>query len=119
LAGDTTAILRRVDRHRLAEERSLALHREVLSRLRNDRSHLAMALARVQRLRASGILHPHYADAWQRLLEGPFEDLAALLVDESEHARDLRQCTPFSGVVDQRTRLALWREVDRRLSSVR
>lgn len=73
-----------------------------------------MARARVEDLRTSGLLHPHYADAWRRLLDGPFEELAALLVDESERARDLRQCTPFSGVVDQRTRLALWREVDRR-----
>jgi hypothetical protein len=33
------------------------------------------------------------------------------LVDPGESARALRQCSPFAGVVDSRTRWSIWRAV--------
>jgi hypothetical protein len=65
---------------------------------------------------ADGSVHPQYATAWKQLLDGPFEALRAFLVDESEDARAMRQCTPFAGVVDPRTRWRIWREVRERMS---
>ena len=100
-----------MNEHRLAEERSIALHREVAAILRNDPSKLEIARERVRGWQRDGRVHPHYADAWARAIAGPFDDLLNLLVDESENARALRQSTPFSGIVDPRTRWRIWREV--------
>jgi hypothetical protein len=38
-------------------------------------------------------------------------------VDPAEGARALRQCSPFAGVIDPRTRWRIWREVRERFAS--
>jgi hypothetical protein len=58
-----------------------------------------------------------YAEEWARVLAGSLDEACALLVDDSERARALRQVTPFAGVVDARTRWRIWREVRERLES--
>ena len=62
-------------------------------------------------------MHPAYADAWRRLLEGPLDALLAVLGDRGERAAALRQCTPFVGVIDQQTRLRVWRQERERMAS--
>lgn len=106
-----------MDGHRLAEERSLALHREVARILREEPDRVFEALQRVRAWRRSGAAHPHYLDAWERLLTGPLEDLLAALTDESETARAMRQATPFAGVVGPRERWKIWAEVRTKLES--
>ena len=87
--------------HRLAEERSLALHAEVVRRLRVDPAVLERARARVTRwLSDGGPTHPRYAGAWRDLLAGEVEAVCAALGDPGDRMRALRQCTPFAGVVD-------------------
>lgn len=66
---------------------------------------------RVEHWRASGSVHSHYVDAWTEALSGPREVLLELLVEDSEHARELRQVSPFAGVLDPRTRWALLKGV--------
>lgn len=105
-----------VNAHRLAEERSLALHRLIAEMIASDPSQIERARVQLRRWREKGTMHPHYADQWASLLDGPFEDLRRVLVDEGEHARALRQNTPFAGVVDPRTRWRIWREVRERMS---
>jgi hypothetical protein len=97
--------------HRLAEERSLALHRAVAGRLRQDASLLARARARVAGWLAAGPTHPRYAQAWAEVLRLPLDELCAAITDAGEPARALRQCTPFAGVVPPRERWRIWREV--------
>lgn len=97
--------------HRLAEERSLALHRVIAEMLARDPELAVRARERVVGWASDGLVHPHYTQAWNQLLNGPLDDLRAILVDESEHARALRQVTPFAGWVDPRTRWRIWREV--------
>jgi len=46
---------------------------------------------------------------------GPIGPLLAVLADRSDRAKALRQCSPFAGVVDPRTRWKLWREVRERM----
>jgi hypothetical protein len=101
--------------HRLAEERSLELHRKIAALLQQDPALVERARVRVKSWLADGSVHPHYTSAWIRLLEGPFETLLAILVDEGEEARALRQATPFAGFVDPRTRWKIWREVRERI----
>lgn len=96
--------------HRLAEERSLALHREVARRLREDPALLAHARGNVERWRAQGTMAPAYAEEWRRVLDGSLDALLALLVDEGEPARALRQNSPFTFVVSPRDRRTIWRE---------
>jgi hypothetical protein len=96
--------------HRLAEARSLAYHRVVAERLAGDGALLERARARVREwLRARPA--PHYALAWDAVLARPVADIAAFLCDDGEHARELRQSTPFAGALSPRERWALWRSV--------
>jgi hypothetical protein len=104
-----------VNAHRLAEERSIALHREIAHVLRHDPVRLKEARDRVRDWLADGSVHPRYAQEWAELIDGPFESLLEFLVDPSEHARALRQSTPFAGYVDPRRRWQIWDEVRRRL----
>lgn len=100
--------------HYLAEERSLAYHREVASRLLSTPALVEQARARVQ----GWLLEQrstYYAQRWLELLEGPIEDLMDHLRDPGEEARALRQATPFAGLLSPKERWALWREVRERL----
>lgn len=103
-----------VDPHHLAEERSLEIHRLIAVRLRETPSLVAAARSRVNAWRADGSVHPFYAGAWHDLLSGPFDRLLEVLTDPGEPARALRQCSPFAGVVDARTRWRIWRDVRER-----
>jgi hypothetical protein len=101
--------LRAVDLHRLAEERSIALHRVVAERVRVDASIVTRARERLARRAAERVTHPHYAAAWRDLLDGPIDRLCAALVSGDEVMRALRQCTPFTFVVSPRERAAIWK----------
>jgi len=102
-----------MDRHRLAELRSLAFHRVVAERIRRDPAVLERARGRVQRWLADAP-HAFHARAWAEALAGPTESVLALLVDPGERACELRQSTPFAGALGARERWALWREVAER-----
>jgi hypothetical protein len=108
-----------VNRHRLAEERSIELHREIAMRLRADRRIVERARERAASWLVTGDVAEPYATAWLRLLALPLEELCSALVDPGETARALRQCTPFSGMVDPRTRWRIWRDVAQREGMVR
>lgn len=100
-----------MDLHELAEERSLAIHRVVADRLREDPGLIAGARSRAAGWLADGSVHRVYAEAWHKLLCGPIERLLEVLTDRGETARALRQCSPFAGIVDPRTRWRIWRDV--------
>ena len=100
--------------HRMAEERSLALHHAVAARLRSDPSLLDAARRRVREWAGRGDVSRFYVEEWERVLGGSVEEVCALLVDPSERARALRQVTPFAGVVGPRERWRIWREVQER-----
>src|SRR5262245_58789613 len=101
---------RRVSR-RLAEERSLALHRLVAERVRERPELVDEARARLRRWRAAGVVAARYADAWERLLALTVDELCRVLAVPGEPMATLRSMTPFAGVVDPRTRWRVWRQV--------
>lgn len=101
--------------HELAEERSLAIHRLVADRLRQDPSLIVVARSRVSGWLTDGSVRRAYAEAWAELLAGPLEGLIDVLEGRGERACGLRQCSPFAGVVDPRTRWRIWREVRERM----
>jgi transcriptional regulator with XRE-family HTH domain len=85
------------------DRQSLALHRAVAVRLFDDPDEvLATAdrnLRRLQEVHGDGPSAP-YVDAWAALLAGPRDDLFDVLTATSQRARDLRQTSPFAGVLD-------------------
>ena len=97
--------------HRLAEERSLALHRAIVDRVSCDPAVLERARARVRSWLDNGEVARFWAEEWDSVLSRSTEDICSWLVDESEHARAMRQVTPFAGAIDARTRWRIWREV--------
>ena len=97
--------------HRLAEERSIAYHRALASKIEGDPSILEMARKRVGGWIQDGSVHSFYATAWHDLLGLPLGELQARLVDTGQKMRDMRQCTPFAGGLDPRERWEIWRRV--------
>jgi hypothetical protein len=95
--------------HRLAEARSLALHREVARRIREHPELLEGVRTRVEAWLEDGSVAHSYARAWMEILARDLEQILESIIDPSERGRDLRQCTPFAGILDPRTR---WRILD-------
>jgi DNA-binding transcriptional MerR regulator len=88
--------------HATADRRSLAYHQAIAKRL-DDRL-VAEARERVDRLAAEGHMHSTYAERWREVLALPPERIAELLVADSQEARDLRQSSPFAGVLNEHER---------------
>ncbi|MFL5380411.1 MAG: hypothetical protein ACJ783_15360 [Myxococcales bacterium] len=106
-----------MDLHALAEERSLAYHREVAARLARRPELISVAKRRAEEWASQGEGHAPYAKEWLRVLAGTIDEIAAQLIDPSERGRALRQASPFSGALDPRERWKLWRDVRARWES--
>lgn len=99
------------DGHLRSEEWSLYLHRLVAGKLRQDQ-HVVIARARrnLESMRhAHGPAVERYASHWDALLSGPLDRLIEMMTSPAREARDLRQCTPFAGVLTARERWAAHR----------
>lgn len=100
-----------MDPHRLAELRSIALHRAVADELHRHPELVDAARERLRVWAADGKLHEHYRDAWLTLLDEPLARVTELIVEDTERGRELRQATPFAGLISARERWRIWREV--------
>ena len=107
-----------MDLHKLATERSLAFHREIARRLVRDPAVLEMSRQRVKDWMSQTPDRP-FVREWDRILAGRAESVAAFLVDRSELAEELRQSSPFAGVLDARERWDIWRETRERIAGER
>lgn len=91
-------------------EKSLWLHRAVLGELVQDpegtieiaRANLASARARHARASA-------YIDGWEKVLDGGVDEIAKVLVGRDEWSCELRQNTPFAGVLSEQVRQSVLR----------
>jgi len=79
--------------------------------MQTDERVLAVARERVAEWIRVGRPARYYAEAWDEVLTRPLDEIRAFLIDPSEHARALRQVTPFAGEVSPRERWKMWREV--------
>jgi len=103
-----------VDAHRLAEERSVAYHRAIAERLLAQPEVLEGARRRVQTWLAAGDRAPFYARKWAEILDQDPPAVAAFLVARTELADELRQSTPFLGVLKPHERWKILRETRER-----
>lgn len=89
----------KVPAHRRAEATSLAYHREVARRL--NRAMSDEALRRVWKWRDEAKIDPRYADEWESILSQPLTDVRNRITEDSSRGRDLRQNSPFAGMLSE------------------
>lgn len=82
------------------ERRSLAISAAVAAKLRqNPEVVLAKARANLSRMRTAASHEHRWIDVWESVLETGPRHVAALLTSTDQFARDLRQTSPFAGVL--------------------
>jgi hypothetical protein len=91
--------------HRTSERRGLALHEVIAERL--DQGMVEEARQRIDQLHDGGHLHPRYAERWRELLSRSIPEIAAAIVADDQDGRDLRQNSPFAGVLNEQERLRI------------
>ena len=94
--------------HIRLDERSLALHRLVAPKVLANPALQDKARGNVRRWQES---HgsPSFAIAeWEQILSGPVDQVAKFLVDRSEKATRLRQSSPFTGILTEAERMAVY-----------
>jgi DNA-binding XRE family transcriptional regulator len=92
------------------EARSVALHQEIAGVLGSDPERvLRLARMNVARMRAANPNAAILLDEWNRILDIPVQFVVSRMLDPSEHGRELRQVSPFAGVLDARQRAAVYR----------
>lgn len=113
--GYTIDVVRDVDAPRWTrvEEKSLAIHRQIAARLLEDPAPtLRKAQSNLSNLRsadrgqASRLL-----DEWSDLLNRPADEIVTAMLARSQQGVDLRQMTPFAGVLDDNERRRALRSV--------
>jgi hypothetical protein len=53
------------------------------------------------RWREQGRIDPRYAEKWEQLLDRPIADIRRALVSEDQDSDDLRQSSPFAGMLSE------------------
>lgn len=107
--GDVEALLERTQRLTRDQRRSLWLAYAVAGRIAEDPTaarHLALANLEQMRVSSRGQAR-RWLDDWERLLLGPTDRLLTTLVSPSPKGRELRQNSPFAGILtdDERARV--------------
>jgi hypothetical protein len=106
---------RRERGHRAAELQALAYHRLIAERM--DDALAEEARRKLQNWRASGRIHPRWADEWERVLALPLSQLQRAISADTARARELRQTSPFAGALPEHERRRLLRAVEQRVSA--
>jgi hypothetical protein len=69
------------------------------------------ALRLVWQWRATGQLADDYADQWEELLRRPLPEVREAITADDQRGRDLRQNSPFAGVLSEPERLRILAEI--------
>lgn len=89
------------------QSRSLLLGHAIASHLIRDPDKTrSKARANLEQMRMSSTRHSaeRWLDEWERLLDGPLVPLLTTLTSPSPRARELRQNSPFAGVLSESER---------------
>ena len=95
--------------HGRAERRSLAYHRALARGLR--RAMVDDALRLLWKWRDQGRIDQRYADDWERVLRQPVTDVRKVMTEDSQRGRDLRQNSPFAGMLSEAERRRINQEI--------
>lgn len=93
--------------HRLLDARSLAMHAVIARKIEREPKLLRIAHKNVQRWTAQrGTDTPAWLTEWRKILDQPWQSIAALITEPSENGARLRQSSPFAGILTNQER---WR----------
>ena len=98
--------------HQRIDRRSVALHRAIAEKLRDDPALLQIARDNLDRWSITASRSQPYWDAWRDILNQPLPEILDLIVEESERMTELRQSTPFAGVLDPAERWAIYAQFE-------
>jgi hypothetical protein len=93
--------------HQEIDARSLAMHRAIAEKIRREPALLEKVRATITRWRPTttpGELP--YLEEWERLLNEGMEPLLEVAVEDSERGQVMRSCSPFTGILTEKERLA-------------
>ena len=94
--------------HRLIDERSRAFGRVIAEKLRHHPELVDLAKTNIRRWLATSSANSRPAlEEWMTVLNGPVEQVRALLVGDDERSKRLRQSNPFAGALSQQERNAI------------
>lgn len=103
------------------QTRSLLMHMIVAAHLISEPEQvIRRAHANLERWAGKGRHDAYWLERWRRALEQPAGQLALLLTERTQDAADMRQGTPFAGVLSNEERLAAIqraRELDKALAA--
>jgi hypothetical protein len=105
---------RRSRSHRIPELQALAYHRLLAERL--DERMVERARRRLERWVAEGRIHPEWAREWERVVSKPPPEIAAAISADTKAARELRQTSPFAGMLTEQERRRLMSAVEDRFA---
>ena len=95
--------------HDRAERRNRAYHGAVANRLTRETAQ--RALHQLWRWSEEGNIDPRYAAEWEALLRRPIREIKTVLMEDSQWARDLRQNSPFAGLLSEPERRKILEEI--------
>jgi excisionase family DNA binding protein len=101
--------------HRTAELQALAYHRLIAERL--DDEIVDEARMRLRRWRREGRIHPRWSDEWEHVLALPLPEIKRAVSADTTRARELRQTSPFAGMLTEQERQRLVKAVEDRASA--
>jgi hypothetical protein len=100
--------------HQEIDQRSLALHRLVAAKIRNDPALLDKARAILRRWRETVCANTQpYLEEWQRLIDQGADACLSVAVEDSERATALRQSSPLSCLLTNQERFRFLKEWNR------
>jgi hypothetical protein len=94
--------------HSRLDERSLALHQRVAEKMLDDPTLLERARGNVRRWQENPDSLSLALVEWEQILTGTTDQVARFLVERSEKATRLRQSSPFTGILSEPERLAIY-----------
>ena len=95
--------------YRQVDLRSLAFHRAVAAKLRENPALVEEALGTIDRWKRLGLARSSWVllDKWRVMLCGPLEELLAKMEEDSDTMQQLRQASPFAGMLTNEERRAI------------
>ena len=95
--------------HQRIDERSLAMTKAIVARIDADPARAGLARAKATCQRWFQKRPTPAIGEWLKILERPWEEIRAVLLDESETGRRLRQSDPFCGILTPQERWEIYR----------
>ncbi len=93
--------------HEAIDRRSLEMARRIVAKVDDDPRHLEHARGVCARWVERGNVP---AREWAEILRRPWPEIRAILLNDSEESRRLRQNDPFCGILTPRERWEIYRE---------